>query len=131
MFSIEHIGLPARDPAALKDWYVATLGAQLVFASGTTPSAFLLALGGGPLVEIYAAGSRRPEVADNSLAGWRHVALRVTDLDGARQHLEALGVSFSEPVKPAGGGGRVQFFADPEGNLLHLVERPPGWPPVR
>jgi predicted enzyme related to lactoylglutathione lyase len=32
-----------------------------------------------------------------------------------------------EPVKPAGGGGRVLFFSDPEGNLFHLVERPVGW----
>ena len=28
------------------------------------------------------------------------------------------------PVKPAAGGGRILFFTDPEGNLLHLVERP-------
>jgi hypothetical protein len=27
-------------------------------------------------------------------------------------------------MRPAAGGGRVLFFADPEGNLLHLVERP-------
>jgi hypothetical protein len=33
-------------------------------------------------------------------------------------------VSFPEDPKPAGGGGSVQFFADAEGNLLHLVERP-------
>ena len=26
-------------------------------------------------------------------------------------------------IKPAGGGGRVLYFSDAEGNLLHLVER--------
>jgi len=35
-------------------------------------------------------------------------------------------VIFSEPIKPAGGGGRVLFFKDSEGNLLHLVERSEG-----
>jgi hypothetical protein len=35
-------------------------------------------------------------------------------------------VKFTEQPKPAGGGGRVLFFADAEGNLLHLVERPQG-----
>jgi hypothetical protein len=34
-------------------------------------------------------------------------------------------VEFTEDLKPAGGGGRVLFFQDPEGNLLHLVERTP------
>jgi hypothetical protein len=35
-------------------------------------------------------------------------------------------VAFDDPIKPAGGGGRVLFLKDPEGNLLHLVERPSG-----
>jgi len=39
--------------------------------------------------------------------------------------LEARGVKFVETVKPAAGGGRVLFFKDHEGNLLHLVDRPP------
>jgi hypothetical protein len=33
-------------------------------------------------------------------------------------------VKFTEEIKPAAGGGRVLFFEDGEGNLLHLVERP-------
>jgi predicted enzyme related to lactoylglutathione lyase len=37
--------------------------------------------------------------------------------------LEARGVKFTEEVRPAGGGGRILFFQDAEGNLLHLVER--------
>ena len=38
--------------------------------------------------------------------------------------MESRGVMFIEPVKPAAGGGRVLFFKDCEGNLLHLVDRP-------
>jgi predicted enzyme related to lactoylglutathione lyase len=49
--------------------------------------------------------------------------LRVESVDAARRALEAKGVHFPDPAKPAGGGGRVQFFQDAEGNLLHLVER--------
>jgi predicted enzyme related to lactoylglutathione lyase len=37
--------------------------------------------------------------------------------------LERRGLEFTEEIKPAGGGGRVLFFQDLEGNLLHLVER--------
>ena len=32
-------------------------------------------------------------------------------------------MKFTEEIHPAAGGGRVLFFADGEGNLLHFVER--------
>ncbi len=122
-FTIEHLGLPARDPIALKDWYVNTLGAQLAFHNGKTPPTVLLRLPGGVMIEIYAGESALPETADNKLNGWRHVALRVDSIEAAKAELESRGVKTTEEIKPAGGGGRVLFFSDPEGNLLHLVER--------
>jgi len=123
-FTPEHMGLPARDPAALKDWYIDALGAKLAFDNGQTPPAYLLALGDTFLIEIYQAASSCAETANNSVAGWRHLALRVDSLDDAKTVLERKGVVFTDPIKPAGGGGLVLFFRDPEGNLLHLVERP-------
>jgi glyoxylase I family protein len=125
-FDAEHVGLPARDPAKLKDWYVRVLGAMVAFADGRTPPAFLLRLGRGALIEIYSAVSSVPQTGDNTLAGWRHLAVRVKSIEAARDHLLSEGVAFTDPIKPAGGGGRVLFFRDPEGNLLHLVERPEG-----
>ena len=67
-----------------------------------------------------------PQTSNNKLTGWRHVALRVKSLADAKADLESRGVKFPEEPKPAGGGGTVLFFQDPEGNLLHLVERPAG-----
>ena len=118
------LGLPARDPVALKAWYVNVLSAKLVYADGGTPPAFFVQLPGGVMIEIYQADSSLGETGDNKLGGWRHVALRVASIEAAKTDLEKRGVQFPEPVKPAGGGGRVLFFKDPEGNLLHLVERP-------
>ena len=125
-FEIEHIGLAARDTVALKDWYVRVLGGKVVFDNGQSPPAFLVSLSGSPLIEIYPAEFSVADTGKNSLQGWRHLALRVESLEAARQTLEERGVAISEPVKPAGGGGRVLFFRDAEGNLLHLVERRPG-----
>lgn len=122
--SVEHLGLPARQPAALKDWYVNALGAEVLFDNGQTPPAYFLGWPGGLLLEIYQAGSSLKETGDNALAGWRHLALRVDSIEPARAALESKGIKFIDPVKPAGGGGRVLFFQDLEGNLLHLVERP-------
>ena len=61
---------------------------------------------------------------NNKLAGFRHVALRVDSIEAAKAELEKRGVKFAEEIRPAAGGGRVLFFEDREGNLLHLVERP-------
>lgn len=123
-FSLEHIGLAARDTIALKDWYERVIGARVIFNNGQTPPAFFIELPGGALIEIYEGDFALKETSNNALHGWRHLALRVESIENARAELEQRGVKFDQPVKPAGGGGRVLFFRDPEGNLLHLVERP-------
>jgi glyoxylase I family protein len=122
-FALEHIGLSARAPATLRDWYVKMLGARVVFDNGSTPPMFLLSLPGGMMIEIYSGDFSLAETGNNKLNGWRHVALRVSSIEAAKAELEKRGVKFTEPIKPAGGGGRVLFFSDPEGNLLHFVER--------
>jgi catechol 2,3-dioxygenase-like lactoylglutathione lyase family enzyme len=124
--SVEHIGLPARNPSALKDWYVDALGAKVIHDNGQSPPAYLLAWAGGSMVEIYQSVSAIKETGDNMLAGWRHLALQVESIETAREALEKKGVKFTDPVKPAVGGGRVLFFRDAEDNLLHLVERAGG-----
>lgn len=126
--SLEHMGLSARDPATLKEWYVKVLGATAVCDNGRTPPMFLLSIPGGIMIEIYPGDFALEQTRDNKLNGWRHAALRVDSIEAAKTELETLGVRFAEDIKPAGGGGRVLFFQDPEGNLLHLVERPAGWP---
>ncbi len=123
-FSVEHIGVPARNPTALKDWYLSVLEADLIFYDGKTPPAFLVKIGGGLMLEIYEGDFSIKETADNKLNGWRHLALCVDSIEKMKGELEKRGVVFAEGVKPAGGGGRVLFFQDAEGNLLHLVERP-------
>jgi glyoxylase I family protein len=125
-FTVEHLGLPAHNPIALKDWYMKTLDAKLVFDNGQKPPVFFLSLPGGLLLEIYQSDLTLKETGINSLAGWRHLALQVASLETAQAELGIKGVTFPEPVKPAGGGGRVLFFRDAEDNLLHLVERPAG-----
>ena len=125
-FSLEHIGLAARDTVVMKDWYERVLGGRVLFSNGQTPPAFFVELSGGVLIEIYEGDFALKEVSDNKMNGWRHLALSVESIEAAQRELEGRGVKFTEPVNPAGGGGRVLFFPDAEGNLLHLVERPAG-----
>jgi glyoxylase I family protein len=121
--AVEHIAIPAANPVALKNWYEQVLGAREVFNNGENPPACLIALG-QVWLEIYQAAAPLAERGNNQLAGFRHLALRVPSLDVAKTELESRGVKFTEAVRPAAGGGKVLFFADGEGNLLHLVERP-------
>ena len=130
-FSLEHLGLAAQDTTALKDWYEHVLGARVIFNNGEKPPAFIVELPGGAWIEIYQGTYGANETADNKLQGWRHIALRVESIEDARRRLDNRGVKFTEAVKPAGGGGRVLFFQDPDGNLLHLVERPSDSPLVK
>ena len=46
------------------------------------------------------------------------------EMEVAQEELSRRGVVWKDPIKPAGGGGRIVFFADLDGNLLHLVDRP-------
>jgi catechol 2,3-dioxygenase-like lactoylglutathione lyase family enzyme len=127
-FSVEHIGIPATDPVILKNWYVRVLGARPVWNNGQTPPSFLVALAGGVMLEIYPANAAsNPGRGDNQQAGFRHVALRVDSIDAAKAELTRRGVKFDEETRPAAGGGKVIFFEDADGNLLHLVERPKDW----
>lgn len=124
-FAVEHIGLPSQSPKTLHEWYVRVLGGEVVWQDEAVP-VYFVKLAGGTVLEICPCKRVVADVHDNSVAGLRHLALQVESIATAKAELEALGVTFTEPVKPAGGGGQVLFFQDAEGNLLHLVERPAG-----
>ncbi len=129
-FSIEHIGIPAADTVALKNWYTHVLGARPIWENGQTPPSFLIALAGDAMLEIYPANAvSNPGRGDNQLAGFRHVALRVDSIQAAKAELSKRGVKFDDETRPAAGGGKVLFLEDGDGNLLHLVERTNDWEP--
>ena len=121
--ALEHIGIPAAEPAVLKRWYEQVLGARTIWESREIPPAYLLAFPGGGWLEIYAAEEKQPTPGNNNLQGFRHLALRVESLAAAKAEATRRGVVFTKEPGPAAGGGTVQYFADPEGNLLHFVER--------
>jgi glyoxylase I family protein len=123
-FAVEHIALPSCNPVRLRDWYVTKLGAECIAPDGDGRPFFLRLPGARTLFEVYPAATSNAATADNGTSGWRHLALRVDSIESTRKELESRGVVFTDPIKPAAAGGRVLFFQDCDGNLLHLVDRP-------
>ena len=122
--AIEHIAIPSPNPVALKSWYERVLGAREIFNNGQNPPTCLMALPAVAGLKFTPPRALPENRGNNKLAGFRHVALRVDSIEAAKTELEKRGVKFTEEIRPAAGGGRVLFFEDLEGNLLHLVERP-------
>ena len=118
---IEHTAIASSDPHKLAQWYVEHLNFSINYKSSRSETVFVRAANGSMIEIIESNDSSRPPVNMND-PGLRHLALSVTDFDGAYQQLKERGVAFlTEPV--TAGGNTTAFFTDPEGNILHLLYR--------
>ena len=118
IIGIEHTAIAAADIAALADWYVDMLGFEINYKSA---NAIFVRAENGTMLELIHSEGERPE-ATMKTPGIRHLALTVEDFDTAFVRLKARGVHFiTDPMESK--GNRVVFFTDPEGNILHLLQR--------
>ena len=106
------------------DWTGAHLrvpGARLQLA--------MLALGSNLMLELFRyelPGDARRTPPRNCDLGASHIAFKVADMDAALAHLKRAGVeTMAGPVAMTSGpcaGLRINYFLDPFGNQLELVE---------
>ena len=118
---MEHLGLCAVDPMKLTEWYVRVLGFRIVHSIEERRTYFVRAQNGG-MLEIYPAKTATDPV-DNLHKGLRHIAVAVTDLHREISLLRAKGLDIPDALIVTTPDMTIAFFRDPEGNLLHLVER--------
>ncbi len=115
---IEHTAIASPDPQKLAQWYVDHLDFTINYNSGRT--VFVKAPNGFMIEIITAEGGRAAQT--RSTPGIRHLAIAVTDFDAVYGRLRSQGVLFEgEPVTSK--GTKVVFFADADGNYLHLLQR--------
>lgn len=116
---LEHTAIASPDPKALAQWYVDHLEFRINFEySGNY---FVRAANGSMLEIIPSEGDRGSNRMKDP--GIRHLAVEVDDFDKAMEALKAKEVRFvTEPFNSS--GNRLVFFADRDGNLLHLISRP-------
>jgi catechol 2,3-dioxygenase-like lactoylglutathione lyase family enzyme len=130
---LDHVGLSVADLDAQARWYQAAFG----FTTSTpfeVPSldlrgTFLVGPGGLAIELLERAGSRPGiQAADQAEAlltrGYGHICLRVADVDDLHARLLAHGAfeRLAPQLSPE-PGVRMSFVADPEGNLIELLDR--------
>jgi catechol 2,3-dioxygenase-like lactoylglutathione lyase family enzyme len=82
-------------------------------------------LSAGPTVlRLHEVGAgRKPGWIDDDLQkGFRHIGLKVVDLDARVARLHDEGVRFHLEPLDAAGGVRIAFFYDPDGVLLEFIQ---------
>lgn len=115
---LEHTAIASPDPGRLANWYVDTLGFVINYVYDG--NYFVKAPNGAMLEIIPSQGDRGDDKMRTP--GLRHLAVMVEDFDAGVEKLKASGVQMvGEPFNNQ--GNRLAFFADVDGNLLHLIHR--------
>jgi glyoxylase I family protein len=123
---IEHFAIASPNPKRLADWYVSNLEFQITFEYAGN---YFIEAVNGSLIEIIPAEGERAQAAMRT-PGMRHIAIAVEDFDAAYAQLQQQGVTFAgEPY--TNQGNRLVFFTDPDGNLIHLIQRDRPLPSLR
>ncbi len=112
------MAIASPDPAALAQWYVDHLNFVINYQS---PRTVFVKAPDGSMIEITTSEGERVEQSLKQ-PGLRHLALTVDDFDATYHALRSKEVRFlDEPSDKK--GVKTVFFTDPEGNLLHLIQR--------
>ena len=115
---MEHTAIASPNPEALAKWYTQNLEFHINFTYDG--NYFVKALNGTMLEIIPSIGERGSNQMKD--VGIRHLAIAVDDFDTAHAQLQKQGVKFlGEPF--TNQGNRLVFFADLDGNILHLIHR--------
>jgi glyoxylase I family protein len=130
-----HVSLSVADLAAQEAWYGGALGLTHVDERLELPEAgvrtVVLSSADGLRVEFVQRPGSSPAAYSDPFAAtavqtFTHLALQVPDLDTAFARLtgECGAAPVSPPAPGVTQGMRYAYVADPEGNLLELIEVP-------
>ena len=115
---LEHTAIASPNPEALANWYAKNLEFHINFTYDG--NYFVKAQNGSMLEIIPSIGERGSNQMKD--VGIRHLAIAVEDFDAAHAQLQKQGVKFlGEPFNNQ--GNRLVFFADLDGNIVHLIHR--------
>lgn len=120
---IEHVGLMAKNSKAEAKWFCDVLGFEIAWSYEDRGIYFIRGKN-GVMMEILQTDKKIPNGYEMDDPGMRHLAIEVDDFDKAYAELQKKSVKFIDKPSEVGGGARLVYFTDPEGNLIHIVHRP-------
>jgi lactoylglutathione lyase len=130
---LDHVGLTVADLDAMSAWYCQNLDLAIEFEFALDHvdfrGAMLRSADGWRLELLCRAGNRGGLQAANPVEaaltrGFGHVALDVPDVDAAYDALVGAGAEDRMSPRPSPEPGvRMAYVADPEGNLVELLDR--------
>ena len=133
MSRFDHVGLTVADLGDMTAWWCEALAleVELEFALDAVDfrGAMLLSPDGWRLELLHrvgnTAGLQAADPVEAALTrGYGHVALDVADVDTAYDALLAAGATDRMSPRPSPEPGiRMAYVADPEGNLIELLDR--------
>lgn len=136
---LHHVGLQAADIDRTGAFYAQALGArwlvkpvtfegagaeQAMGAPNTRLKVALLDLDGVAL-ELFQFEANAPDWARQPKGRLPHLAVQVEDTDAALARVEEAGGRRVWPQVDRFGKARVIYVADPDGNVVELLDRPP------
>lgn len=141
MTTLHHHGLRVRDIARAGDFYCAALGGRWLARPAVLEGpgaeqavampAVRLRLG---IIGFDAGAVELFEFLGDAVPDWArepprgtipHMALQVDDVEASLARMEAHGGRRLWPAVDRWGGARVIYAADPDGNVVELLDRPP------
>ena len=115
---LEHTAIASPNPKQLAEWYAEHLEFRINFEYDGN---FFVRAQNGSMLEIIPSVGERAANEMRTL-GIRHLAIDVDDFDAGIEVLKGKNVHFlGEPFNNQ--GNRLVFFADCDGNILHLIAR--------
>lgn len=129
----DHVGINVADLPAMTEWYAAALELKVEFEFALPERGFsgvMLLSGQGYRIELLhrdgnRGGLQAGDPVEAALTrGFGHFALDVPDVDTAYADLLAAGAGVRMSPRPSPEPGvRMAYVADPEGNLVELLDR--------
>ena len=133
---LDHVGLNVADLGAAEAWYVAVFGFERQLAvriDAIDLDSVMLIDSSGQRLELLSRpgsspGLRAANPAEAILTeGFGHIAFDVSGVDATYERLVELGARAVMPPQPSPERNvRMAFVADPEGNLVELLDRHAG-----
>ena len=130
---IDHVGLSVKDLDAQTKWYCNNLDLRAVDPFVIPPislrGVFVVGNDGFSIELLEREGSRpglqAPDTATALLTrGYGHICIRVEDVEAWHERLLAAGATERmAPQDSPSVGVRMSFVADPEGNLIEIINR--------